>query len=136
MADEQGIPANVQALIAQHIESVVQLEVLLLLSANPERGWTAAQIAQELRIDTGGAAAQLETLIAKGFLARDPAQPEVVRFSPSDAAAAGDVAGLAKAYADRRVAVTAMIYSKPIEPIDPVRTFADAFRLRKERPDG
>jgi hypothetical protein len=41
------------------------------------------------------------------------------------------VAQLAKDYAERRVSVITLIFSKPV---DKLRTFADAFRLRKDKP--
>jgi hypothetical protein len=44
-----------------------------------------------------------------------------------------DVNDLARAYAERRVNVIALIFSKPATSL---RHFADAFRLRKDRSDG
>ena len=41
------------------------------------------------------------------------------------------VVRLAKDYAERRVTVITLIFSKPV---DKLRTFADAFRLRKDKP--
>ena len=39
------------------------------------------------------------------------------------------VAGLAREYAARRVTVIGLIFSKPV---DKIRSFADAFRLRRD----
>jgi hypothetical protein len=49
--------------------------------------------------------------------------------SPLDAA----VAQLARDYAERRVTIITLIFSKPV---DKLRSFADAFRLRKDNPNG
>ena len=50
--DDDGIPARVKQLITEHMDSVMQLEVLLLLAGQAgQRVWTAADLAQQLRID-------------------------------------------------------------------------------------
>jgi hypothetical protein len=43
-----AIPAGVRRLIAQRIESVAQLEVLLLLRAAPEKAWSAEEVGRAL----------------------------------------------------------------------------------------
>lgn len=129
---DPGIPNSARAFIHDHIESVVQLEVLLLLHANPQRGWTAADIGRELRIDPAWASTQLVDLHARGMLQATDAASGAYQFT-TDARLAQAVSELAKTYADRRVSVTALIFSKPV---DKLKTFSDAFRLRKERPDG
>jgi len=52
-------------------------------------------------------------------------------YSPIDAKNDQLIKQIAAAYQDRRVAITSLIYSKPLNK---VQTFADAFRLRKEPP--
>lgn len=39
---------------------------------------------------------------------------------------------LARAYAERHIAVIDLIFSRPPDNSDPVQAFADAFRFRKE----
>ena len=41
--------------IADHIDSVVQLEIILLLHRNPGLRWTAQTLARELRVEPEGA---------------------------------------------------------------------------------
>ena len=43
------------------------------------------------------------------------------------------ISALAKAYSERHVAVFTLIFSRPV---DPIQSFADAFKLRKDRSDG
>jgi hypothetical protein len=43
------------------------------------------------------------------------------------------IAGLAQAYTDRRVSVITLIFSKPV---DKLRSFTDAFKLRRDDPRG
>lgn len=125
-----GLPTQVRTLIVERISSVVQVEVLLLLHADRARVWSAADVATQLRIDPAGADAQLAGLVAQGLIQRvdgPAANPEYQYVaSPHDAA----VAELAQAYNDLRVSVISLIYSKPS---DTLKTFADAFRIRKEK---
>ena len=130
MADDNDIAAHVRAFIAERVDSVAQLEVLLLLHARPDRGWTARDVAAELRIDPNWAERQLAELPRRALAA---ASGESYRYAPATAELADAVAGLAKAYAERRVTVINLIFSRPA---DTLRSFADAFRLRKDKPDG
>jgi hypothetical protein len=52
----------------------------------------------------------------------------VYRYAPATAELEASVDGLAESYAKYRVAVVALIFSKPSER---VRTFSDAFRIRR-----
>jgi hypothetical protein len=125
---EAEIPANVRGFLHDHVESVVQVEVLLLLHAEPARAFCGADVVAALRVEPSWAEAQLSNLCGRGILAE--AGPGAYRFAPRSAEVADAVAGLARAYADRRVTVIGLIYAKPSEPL---RSFADAFRLRKEK---
>jgi hypothetical protein len=141
-------PANVKAFVATHIDSVVQLEVLLLLFGAPDRAWTADQIARELRIDPAWVQTQLEQLCTRGLLHCEAGEaPSAYQYRPHSPQLYDAVAGLAKAYVDRRVTVISLIYSKPPAPppsatpaepgtSDPLKSFADAFRLRKDNRNG
>jgi hypothetical protein len=126
MADD--FSADVRQYIDQHIESLAQLEALLLLRREPERTWDAADAAKALYILPEQAGTLLADLSRRGFAAAIDANATKYRYQ-----AAADVdrviGELAQAYQDRRVAVISQIYSKPLNK---VQTFAEAFRLRKE----
>jgi hypothetical protein len=125
---EAEIDAHVRSFVHDQIESVVQVEVLLLLHAEPGRAFAGADVVEALRVEPAWAEAQLSHLCGRGILAE--AGPGSFRFAPRTAEVAGAVAGLARAYADRRVTVIGLIYAKPSEPL---RSFADAFRIRKDQ---
>jgi hypothetical protein len=129
VVSDPQIPQEVQAFIADHIESVVQLEVLLLLHAAPQRVLSAADIGTELRIDPAWAGEQLVNLCSRGILTCTTTGESLYRYSPRTPEMDRAVAGLAQAYTDRRVTVIGLIFSKPV---DKIRSFADAFRLRKD----
>lgn len=112
----------------------MQLELLLLLHANPGRAWSAADVAQELRIDPAWAGGQLGELVAHALIAPAAEDPRAFRYVSTSLDAT--VAQLARDYAERRVTIITLIFSKPV---DKLRSFADAFRLRKdtkENPNG
>jgi predicted ArsR family transcriptional regulator len=123
-----GIPREVEQLIAEHISSIEQLEILLLLFRESSRRWTAEDVAKELRIHAASAATRLAALTAHGFLRAEAAPAPVYLYQPVSSALDEAVGGLAAAYAERRVTVIGLIFSKPL---DNIRVFADAFRLKK-----
>ncbi len=128
MPSFEEIPHAVRRLIVEEIESIAQLETLLLLYRSPERTWTPDQVSIELRIDPRWTAEQLTVLERRGFLSQS-SDPPSYRFHAATPEMASAVALLAESYADRRVAVIALIYSRPR---DPIRLLADAFRVRRE----
>ncbi|WP_235217097.1 hypothetical protein [Archangium violaceum] len=119
--------------ITHHIDSVEQLEILLLLHQQPGRAWNAEAVARELRIASESASERMEDMVHDGLLKRQGVSPEEYRYGPESMKLDNAVRGLATAYAQRRVTVINLIYSKPI---DKIRTFADAFRLRKDEDEG
>jgi len=131
---EQQIPQRVRAFIADHIDSVLQLEVLLLLHAAPDRHYLRADVARELRIAPEWVQKQLVILQSMGLLESqmNGAEPRY-HYHPKSADLSEAVDGLAAAYADYRVTVTSLIFATPK---DQLRSFADAFRLRNQDADG
>jgi hypothetical protein len=124
----EGISTRLEAFIAAHVESVGQLEVLLLLHADPARAWDAAAVAQALRVDAAWAGETLAALTDRRLAARVPGQTLCYRYAIEQSNHAA-VDELARAYADRRVTVIQLIFAKPA---DRLRVFADAFRLFKD----
>src|SRR5690349_12182060 len=123
------LPEEVRRFIAQHIDSVEQLEILLLLHQQPGRAWSSEAVARELRIAPASAGERLEAMVHDGILLRQGVSPKEYLYSPETMKLDDAVRGLAMGYAKRRVTVINLIYSKPVGRI---RTFADAFRLRKD----
>jgi hypothetical protein len=121
----------VRRLIAEHIVSVEQLEILLLLRSHAQ-SWTAQQVAEEIRTSADSAGRRLEDLHKRGFLAREQESPKRYRYSPP-AERMPVLEALAAAYSERRFSVIELIFAKPIENL---RVYSDAFRLRKEPKDG
>jgi len=125
MADE-AVPDDLRDFILRHIDSVAQLEALLLLRANPDENWTAAQTAGRLYVGEQEVTRMLVRLCADGLL---QCREGVFRYAPEPATLAATVDRLADLYTRHLVPVTNLIHAKPRR----IRQFADAFKLRKDR---
>jgi hypothetical protein len=125
---DPAIPEDVQRFLAEHVESAEQLDALMLLRSDPARGWTADALSQALFSVPQSAAKTLERLVSHGFAARGEGDPALVRYraeGPDEAR----VERLAAAYGADRAGVIRQLFARRV---DPVRSLADAFRLRKE----
>lgn len=128
------LPDDVKRLLREHIFSVEQLEILLLLRSNPQRAFDASAVHEQLRTSETSAAARLLDLAERGFLVQVSKAPETsFRYAPSTSSLAATTDRLAQAYAERRYRVIELVFSKPIENL---RVFAGAFRFRKDKSDG
>ncbi|MBC7818924.1 MAG: hypothetical protein IAG10_18710 [Planctomycetaceae bacterium] len=131
---EADISPAVRDFIVEHIDSILQLEVLLLMYADRVHARTAADINREFRIDTQWLDRQLTRMCAAGILnCTTTSDVFSYQYQPTNAEMHDAIAGLVETYATRRVSVVSLIYSKPV---DRLKHFADAFRLRKDRNDG
>ena len=128
MADP--IPNEVARFIHEYIDSVEQLEVLLLLRSSAPTEWTAEAVARDLRTAESSVTARLKTLHAQKLVEASTAEGATAyRYAPGGVGTDRLVGELASEYALRRVAVITLIFSMPN---DAVRSFADAFRIRKD----
>lgn len=125
-----GLPDDVRRFLNRHVDSVEQLEVLLLIRRAPGRSWSAADLARELYIRPQSVAQQFERLIGQGFV-RERA-PGFFQYAPRSAELDQVVARLADMHHERRLAVISLIASKPMESL---KAFSDAFRIRKRDED-
>jgi hypothetical protein len=119
------VPAEVKRFIAAEIESVGQLEVLLLLRGAADKSWTAQEVARALVMQQPSAAGWLEQIAGRGLLAAADGR---YRYAPPSADIEETVDRLAESYAKYRVAVIGLIFSRPSEG---VTRFPEAFRIRR-----
>lgn len=123
----EDLPDEVRSLIARHLESMDHVDALLVLHKAPDRGWTAAEVAAELRVEPKGIGKALEHLDAAGLVARDPSRASAFRYAPDTPALARACELLLDMYNRRPVTLIRALYNRPPSA---VRSFADAFRLR------
>ncbi len=113
--------------IQQHIESALDLEMLLVMHASGERTRMAGEIAREMHTDPTATAASLRKLTEAQILEVDESG---FTYRPASPRLAGDVDALVDTYSRRKVRMIEFIYSQPNEVIS---SFADAFKLRRRR---
>jgi hypothetical protein len=122
------IPDDVQAFLLKYIDSIAQLEALLLMRANASLVWVAETLASRLYITPQDTAVLLERLRTDGFLEALPNPPSSYQYHPTSNELAHMVDRVADLYAKYLIPVTNLIHAKPRTR---VQEFADAFRLRK-----
>lgn len=125
MANED-LPDEVSRFIISFIDSVEQLNVLLLLYRDPSREWSAAEITSELRSTEGSIGRRLEDLYSRQVLDVPKAFRHTYTVRED---LRGAVAQLEVAYRERPLRIIELIYSQPPMAL---RVFADAFRIRKD----
>ena len=117
-------------MIRRHLGSILQLDVVLLLHANPARWWSADGVAEELRVGQSAAREALEELGSTNLLDMRIGNDLTYRFAPWQPEAAEFMAEIAAApYAAREVVAQRSVTSA-------AKRFADAFRLRSPKSDG
>jgi hypothetical protein len=119
----------VRAFVREHIQSVEQVEALLLLYRTSPREWSAVRVSRELRTDPVSAARRLADLHA-GKLISARAEEDTIQYW-YEGAQDRLVAEVERWYRERRTSFITELYSRPD---DTTRAFADAFRLRGPKP--
>ena len=124
MAD-QYVPGRIRDFIVKHIDSVAQIEALLLVRSNPQERWNVSQIAARLYASETEVGEALDRLCTAGLLILDDSTYRLEGISPENAALIQDLLTI---YARHLIPVTNIIHAKPRR----IRSFADAFRFRKD----
>jgi hypothetical protein len=122
---DDPIPVDVRDFIVNYIDSIAQLEALLLLRASPGEQWTSAVVASRLYVSEAAAEDELARLCARNLLV---CEDKIYSYAGTNAELDSLVDRLAVLYARRLIPVTNLIHSKPSR----IREFASAFRLRKD----
>ena len=122
-----SLPAELLELLCRQVDPLAQVEALLLLHRTPDRAWRAAEAAAELRVDARTTGRHLAALAA-GRLLRSEEEPPAYRYAPATPALHAAVEQLRVVYDTRPVSLVRLLYEGPSQA---VRSFADAFRIRK-----
>lgn len=125
----EPIPPAVRDLIDRCLSSMEHVELILWLAADRDRAADADAAAAQLHTTPDVAAKRLAELEQAGLLARDSAGKKPFRYAPKSVELREAVNELGTMYNQRPVTLVRSIYERPASP---VRSFADAFRLRKE----
>jgi hypothetical protein len=125
MMPSQPLPAELQEFLAKHIDSIAQLEALLLLREGLDVVWDVQTIAKRLYIGEQEAEEVVGLLTGHGFIVLEESG---YRYRPQSQELARMVDVLAEYYRRYLIPITNLVHAKPRR----IRQFADAFKLRKE----
>ena len=127
MAPEQEatLPAELRAFLHSCIDSIQQVELLLLMRGS-ERMRTARDIAAELGIPVPAARHDVESLTARGLLEVKVGEEIAYRYKPKTEDLAKYSDQLARYYITARHAVLGFVAAESRRSI---KRFSDAFRL-------
>jgi hypothetical protein len=129
MDSGSGIPAHVLRFLEGNIDTVAQLETLLMMSEEPDRGWLVADVASRNYIAEQRATDTLNALQRRGLVSSVDSPPRF-RFDPATDEVRALVADLARCYQKNLSRITELIHAKPSASI---QEFARAFDLKKDR---
>lgn len=104
----QTVPRPVLRFVRRHIQSVTQLEVLLLLLAKRE-AWSPTAVAIELRLTPRSAEIKLSDLRAQGFSVYS-AENDTYMYAPRTAAQHSIINALAACYPSMQHRLIAVIF--------------------------
>ena len=120
---------EVAVFVRSHIDSVGQLEILLLLHAAKGESRTVGQINDALRSNRWSVETRLGGLEARGLVAGEGSGDQrQFRFAPRSPELGANVDRLSTVYQEFRGRIIDLIFS----PKDRLRDFSDAFRIKDE----
>jgi hypothetical protein len=125
--ERDEIPDEVVRFINDHIDSVPQLEGLLLIWESAPRAWTAARLAERLYVSNDYAARVLQHLQRQRLVSET--ESGGFAFNPEHPDAIG-MPLLAAVYSKRVVRIAELVHAKASPA---VREFARAFRIKREK---
>ena len=122
------LPHRVVAFVRDHVETLEQLEVLILLSKSPERWWDAAAAGEALGLSETITGDALERFASHNLLAISITTDVRYQLQPGTPMLRDASAEFAEACRTRRGAIFRLVTDAQQRAM---REFADAFRLRR-----
>jgi hypothetical protein len=123
------LSAGARFFVSEYIESAELLDVLMLLYRDPGQVWTAERVSEAIFTVPGSAALRLEELSGRGLATLVSASPPEYRFSVDEADLRSYVQEVSEAYRKNRAEMISLVFEFNA---DPLKSFANAFRLRKD----
>lgn len=124
------IPNNVLQFIAEKIDTVPQLEALLLLWESQGRSWSEDEVAARIYVQREAAGFILQALQRRDLVAVEGTQPAQYRYYGGWDRSGDLMSQVATAYRHHLIPVATFIHTRASSS---VREFARAFDLKKDR---
>jgi DNA-binding Lrp family transcriptional regulator len=124
------IPEEITQFLDSNIESIDQLEILRILGEDAGKEWSVADLAQVVQAKPQAVATHLAALHSRGLVTRVGREAEPSwRHGAATQELGARVDRLLRLYSERPVTLIKLVYAQGGNPL---RAFADAFRIRKE----
>jgi hypothetical protein len=123
------IPAPVRRFLEECIDSVPQLEALLIMLDEPQRLWTAADIGARTYVSYAEATKVLDRLSRRSLIHSDDSGAHF-RIDVGDGAKRALIDEVARTYRANLTQIATFIHEKPPAPL---KEFARAFDLKRDR---
>lgn len=127
---KQHISQDLKKFIKEKIQTVLRLEVLLLLHHQQTRSFTVADVANELGFEKEDVNGQLKALETIGVVVESNLDKHKYRYQPVNEALRSMVDQLAVGYSEQRVPILSVILA---EHTHRTRLFAEAFRIIRRK---
>ena len=127
---KQHISQGLKKFIKEKIQTVLRLEILLLLHHQQTRSFTVAEVANELGFEKEDVNGQLTALETIGVVVESNLDKHKYRYQPVNEALRSMVDQLAVGYSSQRVPILSVILA---EHTDRTRLFAEAFRIIRRK---
>jgi predicted ArsR family transcriptional regulator len=121
---------QVDRFIIEQIDSVPQLEALLLLFNSQPKTWSADEMANSLYVRNEAASKILESLLLRNLIAVCPGGTNLFFYSPGNHGRNSLLEAVDAIYRKEVVRISSIIHSKGSPS---VRDFARAFRIKKDK---
>jgi predicted ArsR family transcriptional regulator len=121
---------QVDRFIIEQIDSVPQLEALLLLFNSQPKTWSADEMAKSLYVRNEAASKILESLLLRNLIAVCPGGTNLFFYSPGNHGRNSLLEAVDAIYRKEVVRISSIIHSKGSPS---VRDFARAFRIKRDK---
>lgn len=111
MANE-NLPHFILQFMEEYIETVEQLEILLLLGCHPHAAYSVEAVYEVILSSRRSVEKGLEHFISKGLIGKDQEIPATYRFHPKSSDVQSQINDLAAAYRAAPVRVIEAIYNR------------------------
>lgn len=130
----EPFPEEIVRFLDGNIESIDQLEILRLLGEDPTSYKSVTTLAEEVQADAQIVVAHAIAMRDRGLIHIETRDHETVcRYGPATPELASVAGRLLQLYKERPVSMIKLVYARSH---DPLRTFAEAFRIRKGGKEG
>lgn len=126
---DNDIPKTVRDFVFEYIDSVEQLEILLLLESDSNKSWSLAELNGLLRSNLNSVEKRISLLLSQGLIIKN--EDSQFSFFLDDVDLRQTIHSLADIYKVHRYRILEMIFS----PMKKSRDLAEAFRLSPAKPN-